>query len=60
MVEISREMEAKDNCEKPEDFWKIEREYWNYVENQVEPRVRVQYAADLNVKQYGSGFGVKG
>lgn len=30
------------------------------VENQVGPRMRVQYAADLNVKQYGSGFGCKG
>ena len=27
------------------------------VENQVEPRTRVEYAADLNVQTFGSGFG---
>ncbi len=59
-MKISRELEEKDRCETPEDFWKIEREYWNYVENQVDPIVRVQYAADLNVKKFGSGFGIKG
>ena len=26
----------------------------------MEPKVRVQYAADLNVKTFGSGFGVEG
>lgn len=60
LVNISRELEEKDRCETPEDFWKIERDYWNYVENQVDPIVRVEYAADLNVKNFGSGFGIKG
>lgn len=58
-VAISRELEEGDKCETPEDYWKIEKDYWNMVENQVGPRMRVQYAADLNVKQFGSGFGCK-
>jgi hypothetical protein len=29
------------------------------VENQVGEEVRVEYAADLNSKKYGSGFGLK-
>jgi hypothetical protein len=61
LVEIGRKLEEKDGpCEAPADYWKIEKEYWSYVENQVEPRIRVQYAADLNVKNFGSGFGVEG
>jgi len=38
MVEISRELEEKDGpCETAADFWKVEKDYWNNVENQVEP-----------------------
>jgi [histone H3]-trimethyl-L-lysine4 demethylase len=43
-----------------EEFWKIEKEYWNYVENQMGEEIKVEYAADLPVKIYGSGFGREG
>ena len=35
----------------------MEKQYWNYVENQIGPKIKVQYAADLAVTTYGSGFG---
>jgi hypothetical protein len=42
LVEISRQLGEKDGaCETPADYWKVEKDYWNYVENQVEPIVRV-------------------
>lgn len=43
-----------------EDYWKLEKDYWNYVDNQVGDKIRVQYAADLAVTQFGSGFGREG
>jgi hypothetical protein len=42
LVEISRQIEEKEGvCETPADYLKVEKDYWNYVENQVEPKVRV-------------------
>lgn len=35
----------------------VEKQYWNLVENQVGDCTRVEYAADLNANQFGSGFG---
>ena len=35
--------------ETKEDFWKLEKDYWNYVDNQVGEKIRVEYAADLAV-----------
>ena len=43
-----------------EEFWKIEKDYWNHVENQQGEDIRVEYAADLPVTTYGSGFGREG
>jgi hypothetical protein len=31
-----------------------------YVEHQIGDHIKVEYAADLNAKKFGSGFGVKG
>lgn len=42
------------------EFWKIEKDYWNYVDNQVGDPVKVEYAADLAVTHFGSGFGREG
>ncbi len=42
------------------DYVNIEKRYWDYVENQVGPKIKVQYAADLAVTTYGSGFGREG
>ncbi len=42
------------------DYANIEKRYWDYVENQVGPKIKVQYAADLAVTTYGSGFGREG
>lgn len=36
----------------------IEKDYWNYVENQVGEEYRVEYAADLSADRYGNGFGM--
>jgi len=38
----------------------LEKEYWSYVDNQIGDPVKVQYAADLAVTAFGSGFGRKG
>jgi len=38
---------------------KVERQYWDIVENQVGEDYRVEYAADLDAIKYGSGFGNK-
>ena len=40
-------------------YEKIEKEYWDMVENQVGNNVKVEYAADLNADIYGNGFGMK-
>ena len=36
----------------------IEADCWNHVENQVGDQIKVEYAADLNAKKYGNGFGM--
>lgn len=41
-------------------FNNIESKYWDYVEHQIGEEYKVEYAADLNARQYGSGFGMKG
>lgn len=51
---MAREIEKDEQT--IDDFWKIEKEYWNYVENQVQPEQRVEYAADLPILTFGSGF----
>lgn len=43
-----------------EEFWKLEKEYWNFVDNNVGDPVKVEYAADLAVTTFGSGFGREG
>ena len=59
---------AQDNeeCDKDIDwsnddeiYGKIEKEYWEIVDNQIGEEKRVEYAADLNANVYGSGFGNK-
>jgi hypothetical protein len=61
--EISRRREQEDehidwSCDTAV-FNHIEPKYWDLVENQVGEEVKVEYAADLNAKKYGSGFGHK-
>ena len=60
---LSREREKGDseiNWDDDEEIYeKIETDYWNKVENQVGEEEKVEYAADLNAKKYGSGFGTK-
>jgi len=34
----------------------LEKEYWQYVEDNVGERIKVEYAADLSSKEFGSGF----
>jgi len=36
----------------------IEKQYWDYVENQVEDDFCVQYAADLDSSVFGNGLGL--
>ena len=43
-----------------EEFWNLEKEYWNYVDNNVGEPLKVEYAADLSVTHFGSGFGREG
>jgi len=45
-MEISKKMD-KDMT--TEDYWKLEKEYWSYVDNNAGERIRVEYAADLPV-----------
>lgn len=35
---------------------KLEEQYWKYVEDNQGERIKVQYAADLSSKEFGSGF----
>lgn len=45
----------------PRDTYKaIEERYWDMVENGAGDPYRVEYAADLRVDKYGSGFGRPG
>ncbi|CDW79070.1 lysine-specific demethylase 5b [Stylonychia lemnae] len=57
-AQLSKKLDEPD-CD-PHDYWAIEKEYWKYVENQMGPLMKVEYAADLNVQLYGSGFGREG
>jgi histone demethylase JARID1 len=43
-----------------EEFWNLEKEYWNYVDNNAGDPYKVEYAADLAVTHFGSGFGREG
>lgn len=52
--------EGKELEQTKEEFWKLEKEYWSYVDNQIGDPVTVEYAADLAVTTFGSGFGRKG
>ena len=38
----------------------IEKRYWDMVENGLGKAQRVEYAADMRVDKYGSGFGRPG
>lgn len=57
MVEMCK---GRENEKTKEDYWKLEKEYWNYVDNNVGEKINVQYAADLSVTTFGSGFGREG
>ena len=60
-ISIKREKEDEgiDWTDDQAIFSHIEPKYWNHVENQVGDEIKVEYAADLNSKKYGSGFGLK-
>jgi hypothetical protein len=32
-----------------DQFWQVEKDYWNFVDNQIGDNVKVEYAADLAV-----------
>mmetsp|Transcript_9373 Transcript_9373/g.7160 ORF Transcript_9373/g.7160 Transcript_9373/m.7160 type:complete len:81 (-) Transcript_9373:749-991(-) len=56
-MEVSSKMDKEMT---KEEYWGLEKEYWNFVDNNVGEKIRVEYAADLSVQQYGSGFGREG
>lgn len=53
--EIDKHIDWKDD---KEVFKHIETQYWDFVENQVGDRYKVEYAADLNADKFGNGFGM--
>jgi hypothetical protein len=57
LVEMCKDNEKE---ETKEELWKLEKDYWNYVDNNVGEPITVEYAADLAVTTYGSGFGREG
>jgi len=42
------------------DYSALEKRYWDMVENNVGPRLRVEYAADVPTGRFGSGFPRRG
>ena len=54
-MELSDQIE-KDKATTKADFEKLEKDYWDMVENNVGPRTRVEYAADIPTGRFGSGF----
>jgi hypothetical protein len=50
---------AKDKEVPINDFKQLEKEYWNIVEHNMGSTVKVEYANDLDVSKFGSGFGRK-
>ena len=38
-------------------YMNIEKSYWDHVDNQMGKDLKVEYAADLDAKRFGSGFG---
>lgn len=60
-ISVRREKEDEhiDWSDDYEVFNHIEGKYWDHVEHQLGEEVKVEYAADLNSKKYGSGFGLK-
>eukprot|EP00347_Sterkiella_histriomuscorum_P022301 403330965 len=56
---VKRSQELEINDQNP-DYKQIERDYWNFVENQVGPEMKVEYAADLPTQTFGSAFGRHG
>jgi acid phosphatase class B len=57
MIEMCKENEKESTRE---EYLKLEKDYWNYVDNNVGDPITVQYAADLSVTAFGSGFGKEG
>jgi hypothetical protein len=57
--EREREDEDIDWDDDQEVYDRIERKYWEIVDNQVGKELKVEYAADLDAGRYGSGFGRK-
>lgn len=45
-VKLSQELEKDDPNP---SYQQLERDYWNFVENQVGPQIKVEYAADLPI-----------
>ena len=54
-MELSDQLE-KDKTTTKADFERLEKDYWDMVENNVGPRTRVEYAADIPTGRFGSGF----
>lgn len=53
---LSRQHEEQDKPQTAAEFSQLEKRYWDMVENQVGPRTRVEYAADVPTGRFGSGF----
>jgi histone demethylase JARID1 len=51
--------EEQDDETTPEFYQKIEKEYWDKVDNQIGENKIVEYAADLATNKFGSGFGTR-
>lgn len=60
LAEFSRKIEADEPVVTKADFIRLEKKYWDMVENNVGPRTRVEYAADVSTSKFGSGFGRPG
>ena len=54
-----KEMQMISNLIESKDESCIEKEFWSLVENK-KSYFTVEYAADLDTKKYGSGFGRRG
>lgn len=58
-LELSK-AHASDPLSNDADYANLEKRYWDMVENNVGPRTRVEYAADVSTSKFGSGFGRPG
>ena len=60
---ISKKLEKDDskvNWDDDKDIYaKVEKKYWDMVEYQTGEPYKIEYAADLDANEFGTGFGTK-